>query len=147
MVIVGVGVDLVSPERFRAILDRASAARFVRRVFAECEAEYCSASHAPAQAFAARFAAKEAVAKAFGVGFGAGLTPLSIVVTRGVTGAPSLELRGPARRLAEQRGVSRIHLSLSHTAKSACAFVILESEYPLSPVVQHLPDFFRKTVR
>jgi holo-[acyl-carrier protein] synthase len=136
-VIVGVGVDLVSLVRFRAILARPSAERFIQRVFSESEIAYCRKYFEPAQAFAARFAAKEATAKAFGTGFSAGLSPLSAVVRHGPTGRPQIELHGAARRLAEAGHISHIHLSLSHTWDSACAFVVLEADDRTFPLVQY----------
>lgn len=133
--ILGVGVDLVSLEKFRSILARPSADRFLHRVFSGSEIAYCRKSAEPAQAFGARFAAKEAVAKAFGLGFCAELPPLSIVVTRGPRGGPKIDLRDSALQLAEDQRVSAIYLSLSHTSDNACAFVILECTNEMRPPV------------
>ena len=44
-----------------------------------------------------------------------------------MSGWPSFELRGTVAARAEQMGVERVHLSLSHDAGVAVAFVVLES--------------------
>jgi holo-[acyl-carrier protein] synthase len=40
---------------------------------------------------------------------------------------PSLVLSGAARALADARGVTRVHLSMSHDAGIAIAYVVVES--------------------
>ena len=42
-------------------------------------------------------------------------------------GAPTIRLHGRAAARAEQLGIRRIHLSLSHTAELAIAHVVAES--------------------
>jgi holo-[acyl-carrier protein] synthase len=49
-----------------------------------------------------------------------------IEVTSAASGAPELRLTGAAARLAADRGVVRMHLSLTHTDALACAYLILE---------------------
>ena len=75
---------------------------------------------------AARFAAREAVMKALGLGLGAfGFHDVWVEVAR--RGAPSAgrDRRGP-RELADERGVARWHLSLSHDGPVAIAMVVAE---------------------
>jgi holo-[acyl-carrier protein] synthase len=43
------------------------------------------------------------------------------------SGAPSLRLAGRAAEIAAERGIVRIHLSLTHTDDTAAAFVVLEA--------------------
>ena len=45
-------------------------------------------------------------------------------VTRADSGEPSLVVEGAARELAERAGVSRWHLSITHTESVAIAYVI-----------------------
>jgi holo-[acyl-carrier protein] synthase len=70
--------------------------------------------------FAARFALTEVEVRR---GAGPGAT----------AGAPSLVLHGAAAALAAQRGAGRFHLSLTHTAEVAVAFVVAERSSPCSP--------------
>ena len=70
-----------------------------------------------------RFAAKEAVLKAVGAGLGA-CRLRDIEVVRAESGAPALVLHDAAAALAAEHGVTRWHLSLTHTATMAEAVVI-----------------------
>ena len=63
--------------------------------------------------------------KALGVGLGAcELTDIEVV--RAESGQPSLVLHGAAAVLADDRGVTALHLSLTHTATAAHAVVVAE---------------------
>ncbi len=124
--IVGVGVDLVDVSRMERILRSRWAGRFVTKVFSREEAATCDAMAHSAEGFAARFAAKEAVAKALGTGFTRGVSPGSILVLGTERTRPTIELTGAALRQADELQVGAIHVSLSHTATTACAFVVVE---------------------
>ena len=123
--IVGIGVDIVDIRRVRGVLER-QGDRFVRRVFTAAEQDYCRAHRDPSPYFAARFAAKEALFKALGTGWAQGVTWLDAEVQRQESGAPRLLITGRARKLADQRGARRTHVSLSHSEEAAIAVVILE---------------------
>ncbi len=123
--ILGVGIDLCEVERIRRLLDKDSE-RFIRRVFRAGEAAYCRDKRHPEIHFAARFAAKEAFLKALGRGWRLGWSQLEVV--RSESGKPDLSLSGKAAEAARRRGVRRIHLTLTHTAQTAAAVVILEGE-------------------
>lgn len=131
--IFGIGVDLVEVRRMERILKSPWAARFLRRIFSAAEVAVCEATAHPAQGYSARFAAKEATAKALGTGFSRGITPGVIVVRGGERERPSIALEGRARALAREMNVTRIHLSLSHTDRRACAFVVIEKGDPPHP--------------
>ena len=120
--ILGVGVDIVEVERIRAALENArTGARFRDRVFTPDEVAYCSRRRNGHESFAARFAAKEAVMKGLGRAFGW----REIEVTRS-DGPPAVRLHGRADTRARELGINRFHLSLSHTAKLAIAYVVAE---------------------
>lgn len=123
--ILGIGVDLVDVARIDAAIAR-HGEHFLRRVFTEGEIAYCAKMRAPGPHYAARFAAKEAVAKAFGTGIGDRLALNEIEVCREEAGAPFIVLHGAADDFSRERGVVKIHLSLSHTAASAVAQVVIE---------------------
>jgi holo-[acyl-carrier protein] synthase len=124
-VIVGIGVDLVTIPRFSELLERRGDAALAR-FFTADEAERCRASRSTAESFAGRFAAKEAFFKALGTGWGLGGRWTEVEVVSAPSGAPSLRLTGRAAEAAAERGVSRIHLSITHTHDTAAAFVVLE---------------------
>jgi hypothetical protein len=70
--------------------------------------------------FAGRWAAKEAVSKVLGLGVrGVGWTEIEI--ERLPTGQPSVRLNGRAAARAEQLGMGRIAVSISHEAEYAVA--------------------------
>ncbi len=123
--LLGTGVDLIEVARIAQSIERFGE-RFVQRIYTEREIAYCSGNRNHAEGFAARFAAKEAGAKALGTGMNLGVTWREIEVGRSPLGRPSLELSGQARRVAEQLGVRRISLSLTHTAELAVAMVVME---------------------
>ncbi len=123
MSVVGVGLDIIDIDRFRASLDDALA----RELFLPGEIEYCEGRARPWESYAARFAAKEAAFKALGRGLAQGMTWHSVEVVREESGAVSLLLRGPALARAGELGVTRMHVTLSHDATGAVAAVIMES--------------------
>jgi holo-[acyl-carrier protein] synthase len=121
--IIGVGVDIIDVERIQAALSHArTGERFRARVFTGEEIAYCGRRRNAAESFAARFAAKEAMMKALGHAY----AWREIEVFR-ANGRPTLRLHGRAQERAVQLGVGYIHLSLSHTATLAIAYVIAES--------------------
>jgi holo-[acyl-carrier protein] synthase len=129
--IVGVGVDAVDVERFRRLLDRRP--RFAARCFTEAERSDAGCAADVAQSLAARFAAKEAVMKALGTGIGAfALADVEVRRSAGIPGQgatrnrPYLVLHGTAAELAGTAGAGRFHLSLTHTDRTAIAFVVAE---------------------
>ena len=81
----------------------------------------------PARHFAARFAAKEALSKAFGTGIGKAMGWRDLDVRKKESGEPYVVLSGGAAKMAKDRGVSRVWISLSHTDQSGMATIILES--------------------
>jgi holo-[acyl-carrier protein] synthase len=126
-VTVGVGVDVVDLDRFHSVITRQ--AGFIDRVFTPNEREYCDRAKSPqvrCQRYAARFAAKECVMKALACGIG-GFGFHEVEVARDEdSGEPTLKVTGKAAVLADERGVTRWSLSLSHSDVVAIAFVVAD---------------------
>jgi len=120
--IVGVGVDLIEIDRIAQALERRP--RFAQRCFTEAEAAYCMSRAFPPQHFAARFAAKEAVGKALGRGM---TRWRDVEVARG-RGAPTAVLHRHYAEWATRLGVTRVHLSLTHSKGMAVAVAIAERD-------------------
>jgi holo-[acyl-carrier protein] synthase len=119
--VVGMGVDAVDVERFRAVLARRPS--LIARLFTERERSYAERSADPVARLAMRFAAKEAVRKVFGAS--AGRVPWrDVEVVRSEQGVPALELGGIAAGLARERLIAGWHLSLTDTALVAVATVV-----------------------
>ena len=124
MSVVGIGVDVVDIERFTRALERTPALK--NRLFSDQEQDTRQlADHS----WAARFAAKEATLKALG-GHIAGFTWHDIAIGGQHLQPPTLELSGGTHDAAHARGVTLSHVSLSHDAGVAMAFVVLEKGAP-----------------
>ncbi len=110
------GVDIIRIARIRDALDRFGE-RFVARVLTEAEAAYVRGR---AETLAGRWAAKEAVSKVLGLGV-RGIGWRDIEIERLPTGQPATRLHGRAARRAEQLGMGRIAISISHEDDYAVA--------------------------
>jgi len=124
--VVGIGIDVVGTKR----LARALSARgrgFENRVFTPGELAECADRRDRTQALAARFAAKEACFKALGTGILEGMSLQQVEVVTAASGAPDLRLSGSLAERARLRGVTHIHVSLTHERELAAAVVVLES--------------------
>jgi holo-[acyl-carrier protein] synthase len=117
-VITGVGVDVVSLARFEQKLE--ATPRLRERLFAHSEREL------PLRSLAARFAAKEALIKALGRDDGLSWTEIEVVSDE--HGDPGFALHGRVPDVVAAHGVRRLHLSLTHDAGVAVAFVVAEGE-------------------
>ena len=115
-VIVGMGVDVCSLERFEAASARPG---LVDRLLRPSEQAGSLASRA------GRFAAKEALAKALGAP--PGLVWTDCVVVTDDFGRPGYELSGTVAERAATLGITRVHLSISHDAGIALAMAVCEA--------------------
>ena len=123
--ITGLGVDIVEIARMRDALTRRP--RMKERLFSEAEREYCEGRNKPEIHYAMRFAAKEAVLKALGCGlFDIPLTDIEVLREAG--GRPFVNLHGQAASTAKQLGVSRIHITITHTGQTAAAQAVAEKD-------------------
>jgi holo-[acyl-carrier protein] synthase len=124
--IVGVGIDMVEVERMRALLER-KGDRALQRLFTLGELAYARTHPEPERQLAARVAAKEATYKALSgndLAKAIGWRELEVVSQRGQ--APVLVLHGRAQTRANELGVDRVHVSITHTEHMAAAYVIAE---------------------
>ena len=121
----GIGIDLVDVARFAGSLER-SEKRMRERVFTTAEWDECQSRSEPAVHFAARFAAKEALMKSLGTGWTDGVAFDEIEVISDGKVAPQIHVSGRTAELAEQLGIARFRLSMSHTDHLAVAMVFAE---------------------
>jgi len=119
---IGIGVDLVDVDDFRARMERTPG--LAERLFLPAERDYADRRRDPAERYAVRFAAKEAVMKALGVGLGEVEFHDIEVVRDDDSGRPHVVLRGRAARLAAERGVTAWLLTLTHTDHLAEAIAV-----------------------
>jgi holo-[acyl-carrier protein] synthase len=114
--IIGIGVDLVDIPRFERLVERTP--RVLERLFSEAERQL------KLHSLAARYAAKEALIKALGDSDGLHWTEIEIASEP--SGKPVFALSGETAEVVAARGIDALHLSLSHDAGLATAYVIAE---------------------
>ncbi len=119
--IAGIGIDLIEIDR---VVKACESAHFQERVFTENERKLMATDMKKA---ASNFAVKEAVAKALGCGF-RGFGPIDIEVLRSELGAPYAELHEGAKEKAQELGINRWHVSISHTDTQVTAIAVAEKE-------------------
>ncbi len=117
MSIIGVGVDVVEVARLAKSLERTPA--LLERLFTLQEQQV-----ERLESLAGRFAAKEAVAKVLGA---PGLDWTEAEIVTEDNGRPRLLITGQAALVAEGLGIRTWHVSISHDAGIATAFVVAES--------------------
>jgi len=128
--IISTGVDLAEVDRIQlALEDPRIGRRFRARVFTEKEIAYCETKRrGKYESYAGRFAAKEAVMKALGRGWGTKVRWLDIEVARARSGKPEIILHDKTAEFAEQLGIRRWALSITHTKQHGLAYVIAQDE-------------------
>ncbi len=123
MNVVGIGLDLCPVQRVEQALERYGE-RFLHRIYTAAERAYCLEKTRPAESLAARFAAKEATSKALGAPRGIGWHHVEILPANRGASAPGVRLSGVAERVAGERGVGHVLLSLTHAGGVAAAMAV-----------------------
>ncbi len=119
--IIGVGIDLIEIERIGKAIARQA---FIARVFTPAEQAYCDSRKAGRSAsYAARFAGKEAVLKALGTGLVYG-SWLDIEILPDSMGAPAVALSGSFAKIAAEKNINQLYISLTHARQYAAAQVV-----------------------
>jgi holo-[acyl-carrier protein] synthase len=119
--IFGIGVDVVDLARFERALARTPMLK--NRLFAQSE-RIKDGRELPLRSLAGRFAAKEAFIKALGSSSGVQWHDMAVVSDS--EGRPSMALRDSAAAIVATLGITAIHLSMSHDAGVAIAYVVAE---------------------
>jgi holo-[acyl-carrier protein] synthase len=126
--VVGVGLDLVEIARVERMIESLGD-RMYERLFSPGEASYIRGKPLPAQHAAVRLAAKEAAFKALsGNELARRISWRDVEVVSDSHGIPSIRLHGVAEDRARELGVTRIHVSLTHTQATAAAVVVLSAD-------------------
>ena len=117
----GIGIDAVDIERFRASLERTPTMR--TRLFTDGELSDLADRADMVPSLAARFAVREATMKALGVGIGAFGFHDVWVESADDRRPPTLHVTGRAKELADAAGITGWHVSITHTTTVAMAVV------------------------
>ena len=124
--IVGIGVDAVDIDRIERMFESKSD-RMLNRLFRAAEVAFLSSKIAPAQHLAVRLAAKEAAYKALsGNDLARGIGWRDVEVLSREDGSPELRLHGRAAERFAELNATTIHVSLTHSATTAIAVVVVE---------------------
>ncbi len=119
--IMGIGTDLIEIPRIEAAVKKNDA--FLGRVFTPLEIGYFRDRKDHYPSLAGTFAGKEAVSKVLGTGFRR-MKWTDIEILRDEKGKPYVVLAGGALAIAEELGIERILVSLSHSRDNALATAI-----------------------
>lgn len=115
----GVGCDLIEIERMKKACEKEA---FLSRVYTENERRQADGR---ISVLAGTFAVKEAVAKVLGTGFRT-FMPKDVEVLRDELGKPYVVLHEGAKRIAEEKKICRIEVSISDTKDFVMAFAVGE---------------------
>ena len=118
-----IGVDIIEIARIERAIARWGES-FLRRVYTEPELRLY---HKKPSSLAARFAGKEAVIKALGIQ-PKGIGWKEIEILSDPNGKPLVHLYGKAQNQANDLGLTKLAISLSHSKEYAIAFVTGEAE-------------------
>ena len=123
--VVGLGVDIVQNDRIKGIIDKWGE-KFLFKIFTKNELDFINKHEQKIQRYASNYAVKEAFVKALGTGFRNGINFHNIEVKRDTLGKPFIELMGSTKVFADERGINKIHTTISHEKDYSVAVVIFE---------------------
>lgn len=105
-----IGTDIVKIGRISKLMERD---KFLQKVFTDREIKYFASIDFREESIAGSFSAKESVSKVFGTGIGK-LSFKDMEILRDKNGKPYLSLSAKGRKLAGEKGIGHIDLSISH---------------------------------
>ena len=123
--VIGLGVDIIQNNRIHSIVEKWGD-KFLNKVFTEYELNFVKKHDQKIQRYASNYAVKEAVVKALGTGFRNGIRFRNIELKRDTLGKPFIELAGKTKTFADERGINKIHTTISHEKDYSVAVVIFE---------------------
>ena len=123
MSIVGHGIDLIECGRIAKVLENHQE-RFLNRVLTPAEQARAKQFKDPIPYIAGRWSAKEAILKMIGTGWRGQIAWTDMEILPNELGEPIVKLSGETARLSKEKGITRIHLSITHTEHYASASAI-----------------------
>jgi holo-[acyl-carrier protein] synthase len=121
------GIDLVDFPRIEEMLSR-HGERFLDRVFTQTEQRQASVLKNSVERLAGRFAAKEAVLKLLGTGWRGKIAWTDIEIVNNPLGQPEVNITGEVKRIADEKNIKKISLSITHTANFVMASAVALTE-------------------
>lgn len=123
MRIVGHGIDIIECSRIAAVHER-HGERLLDRLLTPAERAYVTRRRSLVQHLAGRFAAKEAILKVLGTGWRGAIAWRDMEILNDPSGEPRVTLVGECARVAREKRISRILVSITHTSSYAAASAI-----------------------
>ena len=120
--IIGIGTDIIEIPRIERAIKRTPG--LLEKIFTQEEIKLAGDGRR-IESLAGYFAAKEAMGKALGTGV-RGFSLKDIEIYKDDLGKPYVHLSGRAENICTLKGVSNIHLSISHSKENAIALIVLE---------------------
>ncbi|WP_276929396.1 holo-ACP synthase [Herbinix luporum] len=123
----GIGTDILEINKLYPIIQQEDYINdsFIRKVFTDKEIELAESRPIPVNCYATRFSGKEAVFKALGVSSDS-LRLNEIEILSDKNGKPYVNLLGKAARIAKEKEITQILISLSYDNKYSMAFCIAQ---------------------
>ncbi len=120
--IIGVGVDIVQVNRIAKNIENQ---KFIDKIYTSNEKAYLKKKNYSHQTAAGLFVAKEAVSKSLGTGI-LGFNITDIEITKDEHDKPEILLHNNAQKIAIDKGIDKINISISHEKDYAIAFAVAE---------------------
>ncbi|HBG78937.1 MAG TPA: holo-[acyl-carrier-protein] synthase [Phycisphaerales bacterium] len=117
------GIDLVDFPRIEEMLAR-HGEHFLDRVFTKTEQSQANVLKNRVERLAGRFAAKEAVLKLLGTGWRGKIAWTDIEVVNNHLGQPEVSITGEVKKIADEKKIKQISLSITHTANFVIASAV-----------------------
>ncbi len=117
------GIDLVDFPRIKEMLSR-HGEHFLDRVFTQTEQQQAGIVKNRIERLAGRFAAKEAVLKLLGTGWRGKIAWTDIEIVNNHLGQPQVSLTGEVKKIADEKKIKDISLSITHTANFVIASAV-----------------------
>lgn len=125
--IYGIGTDIVEIARVKEIYEK-HREHFVRNILTDPEIELLDRKKNKAEFLAGRWAAKEAFSKALGTGIREGCSFADIEILPDEFGKPQIGHISPETAGSlKARGITKVHVSISHEQNFAVATVLMEA--------------------
>ncbi len=116
----GIGTDILKIQNIEnSVCDVSDP--FVKKTYTEKEIDLITSRPIPLNCFATRFAGKEAIFKCLNI-FGNDIRLIEIEILEDTNHSPIVTLHGNAERIAKEKNITKILLSLSYDTDYAIAY-------------------------
>ena len=121
--VIGIGIDILEVDRIEKIINE-KGEKFLNRIFTDTEIKYCKSKKRSFESFAVRFSAKEAFIKA--IESEHNIAYKEIEIKNKKNKKPIVELHGKAKKIADEKNITEILISLSHEKHYVVANITLK---------------------